>query len=155
MRTVASGKSKVGVGVIVGVALGVGVSVSVGVIVMVGVSVSVAVAVDVGVEDDVGVEVGVGVGEARMPLTVLQPVSSIKPIPHSTTRSLRETLGLPSASRSSNASWNIGGIVGDEQALDQWFIWPVNFSPPPCSAHLVDGRRSAACRATAGTLPPG
>jgi hypothetical protein len=77
IRTVTSGKSKVGEGVKVnvGVMVGVGVSVGVGVIVgvCVGVGVSVGVGVIVAVEVVVGVALGVGVGVAKSPATPLHP----------------------------------------------------------------------------------
>jgi hypothetical protein len=77
MRAVASGKSKVGVGVIVGVGVMVGVGVIVGVFVVVGVAVDVEVGeevlVKVGVMDAVGVWLGVGVGVPKMEKGVLHP----------------------------------------------------------------------------------
>jgi hypothetical protein len=77
---VTSGKSKVGVGVIVGVSVivgvnvmvAVGVDVRVGVIVAVGVLVGVTVAVDVGVDMAVCVIVAVGVDPANIAIGVLQ-----------------------------------------------------------------------------------
>jgi hypothetical protein len=68
--TVTSGKSKVGVGVMVGV------SVMVGVGVMVGVAVGVGVSVGVGVKVGVGVLLAVGVGVAKMACTDWQPLKA-------------------------------------------------------------------------------
>ena len=70
--TVTSGKSKVGVGVMVGVSVIVGVGVFVGVSVMVGVKVGVGVSVGVAVYVAVGVSVGVGVGVANSASGALQ-----------------------------------------------------------------------------------
>jgi len=77
MRAVTSGKSKVGVGVIVGVGVMVGVGVIVGVFVAVGDGVSVEVGegvlLKVGVNDAVGVWLGVGVRVPKREDGALQP----------------------------------------------------------------------------------
>lgn len=75
MRAVTSGKSKVGVGVIVGVGVmvGVGVIVDVSVIVGVGVKVGEGVLVKVGVKEAVGVWLDVGVGVPKRAIDALQP----------------------------------------------------------------------------------
>jgi hypothetical protein len=77
MRTVTSGKSKVGVGVIVGVGVMVGVGVIVSVLVAEGVNVGVgvgeAVFVWVGENEAVGVRLGVGVEVPKSENGALQP----------------------------------------------------------------------------------
>lgn len=91
---VASGKSKVGVGVIVGVGVMVGVGVIVGVSVMVGVDVFVGVGEGVcaGVSVSVGVELGVGVRLGVRVSVELDNASELQPVNNSTNRINMKTI---------------------------------------------------------------
>jgi hypothetical protein len=95
MRAVTSGKSKVGVGVIVGVGVMVGVGVIVGVFVVVGVAVDVEVGeevlVKVGVKDAVGVWLGVSVGVPKREKGALHPAIAMVNITINPTRIRRRS----------------------------------------------------------------